>query len=94
MMMTINALGGRLVFGTLFLCYNYFYSMVLVPPDDDVEVRNIEVGEFAPEKGNSTFSVKFSWTGPAFNFTLYGYHFNYELTGYKKHAITIKGDVV
>ena len=71
MMMTINALGGRLVFGTLFLYYIYFYSMVLVPPDDDVEVRNIEV-----------------------NFTLHGYHFKYELTGYKKHAIMIKGKVV
>ena len=94
MMMTINVLGGQLVLGTLFLYYNYFYSLVLVPPDDDVELRNIEVGEFALEKENSTFAVKFSWTGPVFNFTLYGYHFKYELTGYKKHAIMIKGNVV
>ena len=68
--------------------------MFLVPTDNDVKVRNIKVGEFVQEEGNSTFSVNISWTGPVFNFTLYGYHFTYELTGYKKHAIMIKGNVV
>ena len=68
--------------------------MILVPPDADLKVRNIEVCEFVPEKGNSTFSVRFSWTGPVFNITLYGYHFTYELTGYKKPAIQMKGKVV
>lgn len=68
--------------------------MLLVPPDNYVKVRNIEVGEFVQEEGNSTFSVKILWTGPVFSFTLYGYHFTYELTGYKKYAIRIKGNVV
>ena len=68
--------------------------MLLVPRDNDVKVRNTEVGEFVQEEGNSTFSVKISWTGPVFSFTLDGYHFTYELIGYKKHAIMIKGNVV
>ena len=68
--------------------------MLLVPPDADLKVRNIEVGEFVPEKENSTFSVRFSWSGPVFNYTLYGYHFTYELIGYKTRAIKIRGNVV
>ena len=64
--------------------------MLLVPPEADLKVRNIEVGEFVPGKGNSTFSVRFSWSGPVFNYTLYGYHLTYELIGYKKRAIKIR----
>ncbi|XP_073250033.1 uncharacterized protein [Porites lutea] len=69
-------------------------TTIEVPPDNYVKVRNIEVGEFVQEEGNSTFSVKILWTGPVFSFTLYGYHFTYELTGYKKYAIRIKGNVL
>ena len=68
--------------------------MLLVPPDNDVKVQNIKVGEFVQEEGNSTFSVKISWIGPVFNFTLCGYHSTYELIGYKKQAIMIKGNMV
>lgn len=71
-----------------------FFFVLLVPLDNDVKVRKIEVVDIVPEQGNTTFSVKFSWIGPAFNVSVYGYFFKYELTGYTKHEIIINGNVV
>ena len=59
-----------------------------------MKVRMIEVVDFVPKQGNTTFSVKFSWIGPVFNVSVYGYSFKYELMGYTKHEIIIKGKVV
>lgn len=70
-----------------------FFVVLLVPLDNDVKVRKIEVVDFVPEQGNTTFSVKFSWIGPSFNVSVYGYFFKYELMGYTKHEI-INGKVV
>ena len=72
----------------------YYFFVLLVPLDNDVKVRKIEVVDFVPEEGNTTFSVKFSWIAPAFNVSVYGYFFKYELTGYTKHEIIIDGNVV
>lgn len=80
--------------GKSILFYFIIFFVLLVPLDNDVKVRKIEVVDFVPEKGNTTFSVKFSWIGPAFNVSVYGYFFKYELTGYTKHGIIIDGNVV
>lgn len=80
--------------GKSILFYFIIFFVLLVPPDNDVKVRKIEVVDFVPEQGNTTFSVKFSWIGPVFNVSHYGYFFKYELMGYTKHEIIINGNLV
>lgn len=73
----------------LFITWSFFF-LSLVPPDNDVIVKNIQVGKFVPEPGNSTFSLNLSWTGPAFNFTFRSYEVVYELTGYNAEKPVLK----
>ena len=71
----------------------YVFLVLLVPSDEEVKVRRILDGKFLRERGNTTFSVNFTWTGPLFNFTLRAYEFTYELTGYSAETI-FHGEVV
>ena len=58
----------------------YVFLVLLVPSDEEVKVRRILDGKFLRERGNTTFSVNFTWTGPLFNFTLHAYEITYELS--------------
>lgn len=64
-----------------------------LPSDEEVKVRRILDGKFLRERGNSTFSVNFTWTGPLFNFTLHAYEITYELTGYGANETIVHGNV-
>ena len=69
-------------------------SVLLVPIVEGIKVKNMLVGDFVPEQGMNTFSVNFSWTGPAFSVTFRSFFFTYELTGYNANKTTGSGTVV
>lgn len=72
----------------------YVFLVLLVPSDEEVKVNRILDGKFLRERGNTTFSVNFTWTGPLFNFTLHAYEITYELTGYGANETIVHGNVV
>ena len=65
-----------------------------MPRDVEIRVQNIQFGGFVRDKGNTTFSVNCSWTGPVFNFTLHSYEVEYELSGYTTGKPTVRINVV
>ena len=70
------------------------FCVLSVPRDDDIRVQNIQFGRFVLDKGNTTFSVNCTWTGPVFNFTLRYYEVVYELSGYTFGKPSVRINVV